>query len=89
MALSWVGGAFIGVWPEDMADRIEAADTWSDPEPAGEAPKTDVVAVGEAECEEGVGLFLGEVAEAGPCVGVNDEMPGSSLGAMLELDLRA
>ena len=89
IAVRWAGGAFIAAWPEDKADRSEAADTWSEPEPAGEAPKADVVAVGEAECEGGVGLVLGDVAEAGPWAAAKDEMPGSTLGAMLELDLRA
>jgi len=77
------------VWAEDRADRIEAAETWSDPEPAGDAPNAEVVAVGEAECDEGVGRFLGDVAEAGPWPDVKAEVPGSSFGAMLELDLRA
>ena len=89
MAVSCVGGAFIAAAWADMADRIEAADTWSDPEPAGDAPKADVVAVGEVECDEGVGLFLGDVADAGPWADVKEEMPGSSFGAMLELDRRA
>jgi len=89
MAVRWAGVAFIAVWADDRADRIEAADTWSEPEPAGEAPKAEVVAVGEAECEGGVGRVRGDMAEAGPCAAAKDEMPGSSLGAILELDRRA
>ncbi len=48
-----------------MPDRTEAADTWSDPDPAGEAPMADVVAEGDVVCDDGVGRLLGEVTEGG------------------------
>lgn len=58
-------------------------------EAAGE--KADPGFFGELECEEGVGLFLGDVAAAGAgwtCIEGGRERPGSALGAMEELDRR-
>jgi len=85
-----VGGAFMDV-DADIGCRIDA-DKWS--ELAGEAPcwePYDVVAAGEAECEDGVGRLFGEVADECPWSGGGngDTMPGSSFGAILEFDLRA
>ena len=79
------------------AGRMEAADTCSDPDVvvAGEAPKAEVVAEGDAEWDEGVGRFLGEAMDEGAggwlvCRGGGRlAMPGSILGAMLEADRRA
>jgi len=47
--------------------------------------------VGEAECDDGVraGRLLGETADGWVSIGGGrGETPGSSFGAMLELDLR-
>lgn len=66
---------------------------WSDP--AGDAPCCEpkvVVAVGEAECEEGVCRLLGDSAEDWEWIGGGNGdtgTPGSIFGAMLEFDLRA
>lgn len=47
------------------------------------------VFVGELECDEGVGRVFGDAAEWPPCIGGGSGlMPGSSFGAMLELDRR-
>jgi hypothetical protein len=51
-----------------------------------------VAAVGEAECEDGVPRVFGDMAEACDCIGGGSGdagMPGSSLGAMPDADLRA
>ena len=47
--------------------------------------------MGEAECEEGVVLDLGDAPGGWPTPGCGrgEIAPGSSFGAMLELDLRA
>lgn len=56
-------------------------------EAAGEYPGP--VLLGEFEWwDEGVGRFLGEVAVECGCRGGGRVIPGSALGAMVELDLR-
>lgn len=70
---------------------------FSDTDPAGEATcwEPKVVAVGEAECDGGVGRVFGDAAEdcgRPDCRGGGRGerlIPGSSLGAMLEFDRRA
>lgn len=63
---------------------------WS--EAAGERacwPPYGAVLDGELECDEGVGRPFGEAAEWAACIGGGRGlMPGSSFGAMLELDRR-
>lgn len=45
--------------------------------------------VGDAACEGGVGRDVGEATLCIGCIGCgSDDAPGSSLGAMLEADLR-
>jgi len=56
------GGALIGAVPGKLG-RIGAGAIWSEPEPAGEAPKAEAEAVGDAEWDDGVGRFLGEATD--------------------------
>lgn len=55
-------------------------------EGAGEKVET---AVGELECEEGVGRVLGDEADLCGWRGGGRVIPGSALGAILDADLRA
>lgn len=55
-------------------------------EGAGEKP--GFVLLGELECDDGVGRFLGEVAFECGCSGGGNVAPGSVFGAMLEFDRR-
>lgn len=57
-------------------------------EEAGDGPKPSVV-LGDAACEDGVGRDLGEAADKLPaCIGGSVLKPGSTFGAMLEVDRR-
>lgn len=54
-----------------------------------ELPKPGLGLVGDVACEGGVGRDLGEVTACRPWMdGATEAAPGSSLGAMLEADLR-
>ncbi len=80
------GGAFR---TDGTVDRIEVAETGSDDDPAGLGAKADVLAVGDAECDDGVGRLLGDVtADEGCMSGGKLVTPGSILGVMAELDRR-
>jgi hypothetical protein len=71
-------------------EEWERIDTWSEAagDRAGWLTKPVAAFVGELECVDGVGRFLGDAADDWVRGAVTGLAPGSIFGAMLEFDLR-